>query len=140
MKAIATGFKYLFSKRQTCPYPEARQKLGRRYRGMIELNQGRCVSCAMCAMVCPANAIKMKANGKEMPSLDYARCIFCGFCVEACPANALGHKSLHDLAYLDYKKQQFAPKRLSKAGKDPYEIPEGEVRVKIDERRGLIYE
>ncbi|KXA90997.1 hypothetical protein AKJ57_02850 [candidate division MSBL1 archaeon SCGC-AAA259A05] len=131
----------LSSKRQTCPYPEARQKVSEKYRGMIELDREKCTSCTMCARVCPPSAIKMREeDGKEMPSLDYARCIFCGFCVEVCPTNALEHKNLHDLVFRDFEEHKFAPKKLSEAGKDPYTLPEGEVKIKIDEEEGLLYE
>lgn len=95
----------------------------------------------MCARACPPNAIKMQMEeDKEMPCLDYARCVFCGYCVEVCPTNALEHKSLHDLAFRDYGEHKFPPKKLSEAGKDPYTIPKGEVKVKIDEKKGLLYE
>lgn len=95
----------------------------------------------MCARVCPPNAIKMREeDGKEMPSLGYARCIFCGFCVEVCPTNALKHKNLHDLVFRDFEEHEFAPKKLSRAGEDPYTLPEGEVKIKIDEEEGLLYE
>ncbi|KXA89204.1 hypothetical protein AKJ62_03580 [candidate division MSBL1 archaeon SCGC-AAA259D14] len=141
LKAIATGIKYLFSsKRQTCSYPATRQKVNERYRGMIKFNGELCVSCGICARVCPANAIKLRTGVKEEPSLDYARCIFCGFCVESCPASALENAPLHDLVYTNYDQQFFEPEELTEADKDPYEVPDGVVEVKIDEDEGFLYE
>ncbi len=59
----------------------------------------QCVSCNMCATVCPAYCIEIvaKANfadqthpkSPERFEIDYSRCIFCGFCVEACPEDAI---------------------------------------------------
>ncbi|MFQ6130347.1 MAG: NuoI/complex I 23 kDa subunit family protein [Candidatus Hadarchaeaceae archaeon] len=140
LRAIETGVKHLFSNRLTCPYPDARQMVSERYRGMIHLNRDKCTSCMLCARACPSNAIKMHvSDGKKLPGLDYARCVFCGFCVDICPVKALEHTSLHDVAYLDYEENQFPPKKFVDGGRDPYHVPQGVVTVRIDERKGLLY-
>lgn len=141
LRAIRTGVKHLlFSNRLTCPYPDARQMVSERYRGMIRLNRDKCTSCMLCARACPANAIKMYVmDGKKLPGLDYARCIFCGFCVDICPVKALEHTTLHDVAYLDYKENQFPPEKFAEGGKDPYYVPGGVVMVEIHDKKGLLY-
>ena len=69
----------------------------------------RCVSCMMCATVCPADCIHIVAGDagsdearkdKRAPKeasekypvrfeIDELRCVVCGFCVEACPCDAI---------------------------------------------------
>jgi NADH-quinone oxidoreductase subunit I len=60
------------------------------------------VGCALCASVCPSEAIYLEAaeNTPEHPvspgeryaecyQINLLRCIFCGYCEEACPENAI---------------------------------------------------
>ncbi|MDY0000155.1 MAG: 4Fe-4S binding protein [Polyangia bacterium] len=69
----------------------------------------RCVSCMMCATVCPADCIHIVAQDassdearkdQDAPKesmekypvrfeIDELRCVVCGFCVEACPCDAI---------------------------------------------------
>lgn len=59
----------------------------------------QCVSCNLCATVCPAYCIEIvaapnfadRAHPKSPVrfDIDYSRCVFCGFCVEACPEDAI---------------------------------------------------
>jgi coenzyme F420-reducing hydrogenase beta subunit/polysaccharide pyruvyl transferase WcaK-like protein len=49
-------------------------------------NLGLCVSCEICAAVCPEGAITMEyENGQFLPKIDDGKCTECGLCLEVCP-------------------------------------------------------
>ncbi len=100
----------------TLEYPEVRREQPPFFRGRHRLqryNDGleRCVGCALCAAVCPSEAIYLEAKenvpGKrvsageryaEIYQIHMLRCIFCGFCEEACPENAIIMGPSYELA------------------------------------------
>ncbi len=91
----------IFPSRITVRYPKERRKLPDNFRGMLQFDIKKCISCSQCAFICPANAIKMMPapNGKYYPSIDYTRCIFCHFCVDTCPRGAWIPTKFMDTAY-----------------------------------------
>lgn len=107
---LITG-RYLFRPAVTTSYPDVKTKVEKRFKGRHWLTRyeddlERCVGCELCVIVCPSQAIYVKAaentpeqqisKGEryaEQFQINMLRCIFCGFCEEACPTGAivLGH-------------------------------------------------
>ncbi len=154
LEAIETGIKYLFIPRMTVMYPEEVMELPEGYRGMIKYNKEICISCGLCAQICPADAMKMyleetslakggekQAKPKRYPGINYTRCIFCGFCVDICPTGAIEHVSIHDVAFDSFEAQIFKPKDFETGPpKVRYKKPPRRLKPRMDPKRGITYE
>ena len=134
--------KHMFRKPITVQYPEEKPKLparsrGRHYLTKWEDGKERCVGCELCAIVCPSQAIYVKAaaNDPKDPvshgerfaedyQINMLRCIFCGYCEEACPTGAvvLGNEfelSSFTREALIYTKDMLTEKLPGDSGRDP---------------------
>lgn len=137
-EALWIGLKTLFEPRATVMYPEVSQDYGCNYRGMLKWYNDRCISCSMCARICPSGAIKMyKADPKKYPGINYQRCIFCGFCRDICPVNALEFRPVHDKAYYTLDEQLQKPDEFVN---EPSDDAPKKVKPMFDEKRGLKYD
>ncbi|WP_313773336.1 4Fe-4S dicluster domain-containing protein [Enterobacter huaxiensis] len=64
----------------------------RRYAGVWEVEQARCIGCKSCMVACPFGAMQVRAVGNRAQAL---KCDLCAHreggpaCVEACPTRAL---------------------------------------------------
>jgi Ni,Fe-hydrogenase III small subunit/formate hydrogenlyase subunit 6/NADH:ubiquinone oxidoreductase subunit I len=82
--------------RRTLAYPEETPPLPDRFRGLPQLDPGRCrTGCGDCVEACPTGAIR--TNGPEL-TLDLGRCLFCVDCVEACPDGAITYSREYRMA------------------------------------------
>lgn len=75
--------------------------------GQAHIDEKLCISCGICAKVCPyhsivfqpipceqacpVNAISQDEHGKEI--IDFSKCIYCGKCLQACPFGAIMERS-----------------------------------------------
>ncbi len=50
------------------------------------LEPSKCISCGICARVCPEGAIALIGG---LPKIDEDKCIGCGKCIQRCPTRAL---------------------------------------------------
>lgn len=140
LKAVAVCAKHLVAlhDRMTLQYPEEELALGDVYRGYVKLDANKCVGCALCAKVCPANAITMRrVEGTYRPQVNYGRCIFCGFCVDACPVDALTRTEVHDLAFYRLEDTYFDAGKLSSEPRPPRRKPAKRVVAVLHERKGV---
>lgn len=117
---LAKGFlvtlKHIFRRQVTIEYPEQKRVDSPNFRGRHRLQRyanglERCVGCALCASVCPSEAIYLEAaentpecrvsEGERYAKLyriHLLRCIYCGFCEEACPEDAIVMGRKYELA------------------------------------------
>ena len=81
-----TVFKHAVKKRVTLEYPEVKPYLSDKFRGKHIFDIDKCKGCMICKNVCPANAITIIKDGKNVIdySIDYKKCIFCGNCSYYC--------------------------------------------------------
>jgi NADH-quinone oxidoreductase subunit I len=145
VEAIWAGLKYLAKpNRITVYYPEYCIELPEGYRGLIRYHPERCVQCGLCALICPAGAMKMyvkRGEKKGRPGVNYQRCIFCGFCVDICPQDALEMTKVHDVAFEKFEDMLLRPDQMAVEPSSPA-VVRGAVKVRpiLDEERGLRHE
>jgi len=139
---LAIVLKYAFKRPITIRYPEEKRKLPERSRGRHYLTKWedgleRCVGCELCAIVCPSQAIYVKAaqnepinphSHGERYAIDFQinmlRCIYCGYCEEACPTGAIILSNEYELSgysreSLIYTKEVLTEKNPGDSGRDP---------------------
>ncbi len=67
------------------------------FRGLHHVDAAKCISCSLCSLECPSNAIEMRTypeirdhrgRPRRFPVIHYSRCIFCYHCVDICPRHA----------------------------------------------------
>jgi NADH-quinone oxidoreductase subunit I len=142
LRGLFIVLKYAFKKPITEAYPDQKRKLPVRSRGRHYLTKWkdgleRCVGCELCAIVCPAQAIYVKAAQNKPDDLHshgerYAedfqinmlRCIYCGYCEEACPTGAIILSNEYELSgytreSLIYTKERLTEKTPGDSGRDP---------------------
>lgn len=142
IKGLFIVLKYAFKTPATIRYPEVKRKLPERSRGRHFLtlwNDGleRCVGCELCAIVCPPQAIYVRAaeNTPDDPhshgeryakdfQINMLRCIFCGLCEEACPTGAIILGNDYELSgytreSLIYTKEMLTEKTPGESGRNP---------------------
>jgi coenzyme F420 hydrogenase subunit beta len=69
------------------------------------VQQGLCIGCGTCAVLCPKNALSIvesQQTGTYLPRLDDSKCNQCGVCLKICPGNEPNFESLN-LAVFDKK-------------------------------------
>ncbi|MCJ7507369.1 MAG: NADH-quinone oxidoreductase subunit NuoI [candidate division Zixibacteria bacterium] len=100
-RGLSVTLKYFFKGPVTLQYPNKKNPMHPRYRGLHYLRRHpdgkeRCVCCGLCAAICPSGCIYMEPAENEkgeryakVYEVNELRCIFCGYCEEACPEGAV---------------------------------------------------
>jgi NADH-quinone oxidoreductase subunit I len=144
--ALLRGFlitgRYLFRPPVTILYPEVKTRVGPRFKGRHWLTRyadgvERCVGCELCVIVCPSQAIYVRAaentpehqvskgeRHADQFQINMLRCIFCGFCEEACPTGSIVLGQDYELAgysraSLIYTKPMLTEPYPGASGRDP---------------------
>ena len=106
LKGMGVTLKHLFKRNAVIQYPDVKQDLSPRTRGVIALKEENCTVCMLCGRECPDWCIYIDSHMETLPpkreggrprkrnvldrfAIDYALCMYCGICVEVCPFDAL---------------------------------------------------
>jgi len=143
LKGMGVTFRYLFRPPITVRYPEEKWAAvhprfkGRHWLTLYQDSTERCVGCELCVIVCPSQAIYVRAaentpehqvSKGERYATDFQinelRCIFCGFCEEACPTGAIVLGREYELASYTREEMIYTKPMLTEpypgaSGRDP---------------------
>src|SRR5919108_2970169 len=130
LKGMAVTLKHLFKHNTVIEYPDKKQELPSRTRGVIALKEENCTVCMLCARECPEWCIYIDSHKETLPpkrqggrprkrnvldrfAIDYALCMYCGICVEVCPYDALFWSREFEYAEYDIRELTHEKERLS---------------------------
>ena len=130
LKGMAVTFKHLFKHNTVIQYPDEKQDLPPRTRGVIALKEENCTVCMLCARECPDWCIYIDSHKETLPpkreggrprkrnvldrfAIDYALCMYCGICVEVCPYDALFWSREFEYSEYDIRELTHEKERLS---------------------------
>ncbi len=130
LKGMVVTLKHLFKHNTVIEYPDEKQDLSPRTRGVIALKEENCTVCMLCGRECPDWCIYIDSHKETLPpkreggrprkrnvldrfAIDYALCMYCGICVEVCPYDALFWSREFEYAELDIRELTHEKERLS---------------------------
>src|SRR5687768_1517930 len=130
LKGLGVTLKHLFKHNTVIQYPDEKQDLGPRTRGVIALKEENCTVCMLCSRECPDWCIYIDSHKETLPpkreggrprkrnvldrfAIDYALCMYCGICVEVCPYDALFWSREFEYAEYDIRELTHEKERLS---------------------------
>lgn len=116
LKPLWLVFVHVFKRTFTVKFPFETLKPPERCIGRHRLRMEMCISCGICAWVCPSKAIELvETSLGKRPQINYAKCVFCELCIEYCPRNAIVNTQSYELANFDKDLLTYSPVQLSVA-------------------------
>ena len=87
LKSFVKSLTNLFRAPATSNYPAQPTFKPDTYRGLIQQDPEKCISCRRCEQVCPPGAITFSQETDGAQTYHYSPyvCIYCGECVRICP-------------------------------------------------------
>ena len=130
LKGMKVTIRHLFKHNVVIQYPDEKQDLPPRTRGVIALKEENCTVCMLCARECPDWCIYIDSHKETLPpkreggrprkrnvldrfAIDYALCMYCGICVEVCPYDALFWSREFEYSEYDIRELTHEKERLS---------------------------
>jgi formate hydrogenlyase subunit 6/NADH:ubiquinone oxidoreductase subunit I len=130
LKGMRVLLRHLFKRNTVIQYPEVKQDLSSRTRGVIALKEENCTVCMLCGRECPDWCIYIDSHKETLPpkreggrqrkrnvldrfAIDYALCMYCGICVEVCPYDALFWSREFEYAEYDIRELTHEKERLA---------------------------
>ena len=130
LKGLGVTLKHLFKHNVVIQYPDEKQDLPARTRGVIALKEENCTVCMLCSRECPDWCIYIDSHKETLPpkreggrprkrnvldrfAIDYALCMYCGICVEVCPYDALFWSREFEYSEYDIRELTHEKERLS---------------------------
>jgi len=135
LKGMVITSKHLGRHAVTVQYPEQRDTIPERSRGIVvllsdkETGELNCTACMLCMRSCPTAAIRIKApRGEDKKrhlesfTVDHTICCFCGLCEQACNFSAIKMATMYEFSTWDKSVLFWDMKKLQEMGRDvPYE-------------------
>ncbi len=148
LRGMGVTLSHLFKHNTVIEYPDEKQDLSPRTRGVIALKEENCTVCMLCARECPDWCIYIDSHKETLPpkraggrprkrnvldrfAIDYALCMYCGICVEVCPYDALFWSREFEYAEYDIRELTHEKERLSDWMETVLPPPELEVGAEL---------
>jgi len=109
IKGLAVTLKYVFRPAVTLQYPTEKRPMHDRFRGLVGLNQEKCIVCLQCMKICPTACLTIAARPDDKRKLETFKynmelCCFCGLCQQVCPTSAIVMTDIYEIAVETRKK------------------------------------
>lgn len=134
LRGMTITSKHLTRRAVTIQYPEERDDIPERSRGIVvllsdkETGEANCTSCMLCMRACPTAAIRIvsprgedKKRHLQEFEVDNLLCCFCGLCEEACSFAAIKMATMYEFSTQNKEDLIWDMEKLLEMGKDvPY--------------------